>query len=96
MKVQEKVLEVWKLLSSRERRIVRNRAKVATDAALRNHCKIVLSLVADNGARAIAKSGLCSTSQVYRVAQRFVDEGPAGLVDQREGNGETKDDELYH
>jgi len=95
MKVQEKVLEVWKLLSSRERRIVRNRAKVATDAALRNHCKIVLSLVADNGARAIAKSGLCSTSQVYRVAQRFVDEGPAGLVDQREGNGETKADELY-
>jgi hypothetical protein len=31
MKVQEKVLEVEKLLSSRERRIVRDRAKVDTD-----------------------------------------------------------------
>jgi transposase len=38
---------------------------------------------------------LCSTSQVYRVAQRFVDEGPAGLVDRREDNGETKADERY-
>jgi transposase len=95
MKVQARVLGAWKLLSSRERRTVRSRAKVATDAALRNHAKIILSLVAGNGARTIAKSGLCSTSQVYRVAQRFVDEGPAGLVDQREDNGETKADEHY-
>lgn len=95
MKVQERVLEVWKSLTHRERRMVRNRAKVAVDATLRNHCKIILSLVAGNGARAIAKSGLSSISQVYRVAHRFVDQGPPGLVDQREDNGETKADERY-
>jgi len=95
MKVQEKVLEVWKSLSRRERRMVRNRAKVAVDATLRNHCKIVLSLVAGNGARAIAKLGLGSSSQVYRVAERFVEEGPPGLVDHREDNGETKADEYF-
>jgi transposase len=75
--------------------MVRNQAKVAVNAVLRNHCKIILSLVAGKGACAIGKSGLCSTSQVYRVAERFVEEGPSGLVDQREDNGETKADELY-
>jgi hypothetical protein len=90
MKVQERVLEVWKSLSRGERRMVRNRAKVAVSATLRNHCKVVLSLVAGNGARAIAKLGLGSSSQVYRVAERFVEEGPPGLVDYREDNGETK------
>ena len=95
MKVQDKVLKVWKSLLPRERRMVRNRAKVALDATLRNHCKIVLSLVAGNGARAIAKSGLASSSQVYRVAERFVEEGPAGLADRREENGQTKVDERY-
>lgn len=95
MKVQERVLEVWKSLSSRERRMVRNRAKVSVDPTLRNHCKIIRSLVAGNGARGIAKSGLCSTSQVYRVAERFVDQGPPGLVDGREDNGKTKADEFY-
>ena len=43
----------------------------------------------------LPKTGLCSTSQVYRVAQRFVEEGPPGLVDQREDNGDTKADEYY-
>ena len=95
MKVQHKVLEVWKSLTVRERRMIRNRAKVAMNVMLRNHCKIILSLVAGNGARAIAKAGLSSTSQVYRVAYRFVEEGPSGLADRREDNGETKADEYY-
>jgi len=95
MKVQAKVLQVWKSLSIRQRRMVQNRARVAMDVVLRNHAKIILSLVAGHGARAIAKAGLCSTSQVYRVAERFVDDGPAGLVDRREDNGQTKADEEY-
>lgn len=95
MKVQEKVLKVWKSLSTRERRMMRNRAKVAVNATVRNHCKIILSLVTGKGARAIEASGLCSTSQVYRVAERFVEHGPPGLADQREDNGETKADEDY-
>jgi len=95
MNVQEKVLRVWRLLSLRERRMVRKRAKYCVDAGLRNRCKVVLSLVAGNGARGIVKLGLCSVSQVYRVAERFVEDGPAGLADRREDNGETKADESY-
>ena len=95
MNIQDKVLNVWKRLSRCERRMVRNRAKVAMDATLRNHCKVILRLVAGHGARAIGKTGLCSTSQVYRVAERFIQEGLPGLVDQREDNGETKADEFY-
>lgn len=95
MTVQERVVRVWKSLSSRERRLVRNMAKSCLDPLLRNHCKVVLSLVAGKGARAIAKSGLCSASQVYRVAERFVQEGPPGLGDRREDNGATKADESY-
>jgi transposase len=95
MKVQEKVLVAWQSISRPERRMVRNRAKNCVDAGLRNRCKVVLSLVAGNGARAIAKLGLCSVSQVYRVAERFVEYGPSGLADQREDNGETKADEWY-
>lgn len=95
MKIQEQVLAAWKSLSHRERRVVRGRAKHCIDAGLRNRCKVILSLVAGNGARTIAKLGLCSTSQVYRVAERFVQSGLVGLADQREDNGQTKADERY-
>jgi transposase len=95
MKIQSRVLNVWQRLSRSERRLVRSRAKNCCDAHLRNHCKVILSLVGGNGARAIAKVGLCSISQVYRVAHRFVEHGPAGLADQREDNGDTKADEYF-
>jgi len=95
MKIQEQVLQTWKSLSYRERRVVRGRAKNCIDAGLRNRCKVVRSLVAGNGARAIAKLGLSSISQVYRVAERFVESGLPGLADQREDNGQPKADEGY-
>lgn len=95
MKIQEQVLAAWKSLSRRERRNVRNRAKHCIDAGLRNRCKVIMSLVSGNGARAIAKLGLCSTSQVYRVAERFAQSGLVGLADHREDNGQIKADERY-
>lgn len=95
MKVQARVLKAWKSLTSRQRCMISRQAKVATDASLRNHCKIIVSLVQGNGARAIARTGLCSASQVYRVAERFISEGPAGLADRREDNGNTKADERF-
>lgn len=95
MKIQHRVLEVWKSLTRRERSLLRRRAKYAPSGVLRTHCKIVLSFVAGNGARAVAKLGLCSASQAYRVAERFIEEGPAGLADRREDNGESKADEEY-
>jgi len=95
MNVQSRVLRVWKSLSSRERRMLRNQAKAVTDAVLRDHCRIIQRLAQGNSPYAIAKSGLCSSSQVYRVAARFVERGLSGLGDRREDNGETKADEDY-
>ena len=37
----------------------------------------------------------CSLSQVYRVAERFVQEGAIGVADRREDNGQMKVDEMY-
>lgn len=95
MKVQEQVLQAWKLLDRTDRRWVRNRAKCACDPLIRGHCKILLSLVAGKGPSVIASSGVCSASQVYRVAHRFVEEGLTALADKREDNGQTKVDEHY-
>lgn len=95
MKVQERVLSIWKSLSPRGRRMLQSQAKAAADATLRGRCRVILSLVRGQGARAIAAAGLGSISQVYRVAARFIEQGPAGLADRREDNGETKADEHY-
>ena len=43
----------------------------------------------------IAKGGLCAKSQVYRVADRFIEHGPVGLADRREDNGENKVVDTY-
>lgn len=95
MKVQKQVVRVWQSLLPRERRIMRTKAKGCPDAVVRNHCKIVVSLAAGNSPAKIAASGLCSASQVYRIAHRFVERGLAGLADGREDNGETKADEHF-
>ena len=95
MKVQRTVLKVWQTLSRRERRVIRVKAKSCPDAVLRNGCKIIVSLVAGNSPTAIAASGCFSSSQVYRIANRFVEHGSPGLADGREDNGETKADEHY-
>jgi transposase len=54
-----------------------------------------LSLVQGNGPQQIRQTGLGSVSQVYRVAERFVEEGPAGMADKREDNGEAKVTEAF-
>lgn len=95
MKVQERVVKVWQSLSRRERRVLRSKAKGCPDGVLRNHCKIIVSLVAGNTPTTIAASGCFSSSQVYRTAGRFVEQGLSGLADGREDNGQTKADEYY-
>ena len=95
MSVQSRVFRAWKLLTNRERRMLQSKARHCPDALTRNRCKIVQSLAAGNRPSAIADSGLCSSSQVYRVAERFVEQGPAGLADRREDNGEHKAEEAY-
>lgn len=95
MKVQERVLRVWESLCRRERRIVRGKAKNCPDAVVRNRCKIIVSLVTGNSPAAMANSGCFSSSQVYRIANRFVEQGICGLADGREDNGDTKADEHF-
>ena len=60
------------------------------DAVLRCRCKVILGLVQGKSPTIIAAGGLCSASQVYRVAHRFLGQGLAGLADRREDNGEHK------
>lgn len=95
MNVCQKVQRVWKQLSKRERRVLKAFAKGSPDAGVRCRAKIVLSLVQNRSAREIHQGGLCSLSQVYRVAERFVEEGALGLSDRREDNGEAKVTEGY-
>ena len=95
MNVQVQVQQIWRALSRCERKAIRAFAKGSLDAGLRCHCKIVLSLVQGNIPAAIAKSGLCSASQLYRVARRFLDDGLSGLADRQEDNGQPKVTEAY-
>ena len=62
----------------------------ASDAVMRCRCKIILRLVQAKAPAMIAQGGLCAKSQVYRVADRFIEHGPVGLADKREDNGENR------
>ncbi len=95
MCVSTKVLVVWRGLSRRDRRIMKALSRGSPDAVLRCRCKVILTLVQGKTTTMIRDGGLCSSSQVYRVADRFIEQGPQGLPDQREDNGENKVTELY-
>ena len=62
---------------------------------MRCRCKIILSVVQGKTPTMIAEGGLCARSQVYRVAEWFIEHGPAGLADRREDNGENKVTDAY-
>jgi transposase len=67
----------------------------AWHAVMRCRCKIILGLVQGKTPTMIAQGGLCAKSQVYRVADRFMEHGLVGLADRREDNGETKVTDAY-
>ena len=62
---------------------------------LRCRCKVIVSLVQGKSSATLVRGGLCSESQVYRVAARFVEQGPLGMADRREDNGDHKINESY-
>jgi transposase len=95
MDVRGKVLCVWGRLLYRERRVLRSFARNSPDAGVRCHAKIILSLVQGKSAAQIHQGGLCAVSQVYRIADRFVEDGLPGLADRREDNGDSKITEEY-
>jgi transposase len=93
--IQAKVIHTWQTLTNRQRKELRRLAKRAKDAGMRCRCKIVLALVQGTTPTRIAQGGLGAKSQVYRVAERFMEYGLAGLADRREDNGERKITEGY-
>jgi len=95
MKLRSEVQQVWQRQSSRERKIIRSYARGAQDAGLRLRCKIIVALIQGNRPADVIRSGMTSSSQVYEVMHRFVDEGLLGLADRREDNGEPKVTEEY-
>ena len=93
--IQAKVIQTWQNLSRRERKEIRRRSIRSSDAVMRCRCKIILSLVQGKTPTMIAQGGLCAKSQVYRVADRFIEHGLVGLADRREDNGENKVTDTY-
>jgi hypothetical protein len=93
--IRAAVVSAWQRLKIAERREMRRRGLRASDAVMRCRCKIILALVQGKTPTMIADGGLCAKSQVYRIAGRFLEHGPAGLADRREDNGSTKVDEAY-
>ena len=88
--IPAKVIGAWQKLSATQRKELRRLAMRAKDAGMRCRCKLVLALVQGKIPTMIARGGLCVKSQVYRVAERFIESGLAGLADRREDNGEPK------
>lgn len=95
MKVVDKVRAAWRWLSARERRGIRNLGFTSQDAVLRCRCKVISALGQNRTPSEIVRGGLCSSSQLYRVAERFVEHGLPGLSDAREDNGEPKVTDEY-
>jgi transposase len=93
--IQAKVIHAWQALTYGQRKEVRRLAKRAKDAGMRCRCKMVLALVQGTTPTRIAQGGLGAKSQVYRVAERFIEHGLTGLADRREDNGERKVTEAY-
>jgi len=95
MKLRSRVQQAWQDLSRRERSTIRSRAKLASDAGMRVRCKIVLALIQGSSPAAVVRSRMISSSLVYQVMHRFIEQGLLGLADRREDNGETKITEEY-
>jgi transposase len=65
------------------------------DARVRVHFLIMINLLNHRSARQTAAALGIHNTTVYRVAQRFLEQGEWGLWDAREDNGSNKLDESY-
>jgi len=90
MSIVSEVGSAWKRLSKKERGWLVSESIRGNEANWRIRCKIIRNLA--RGEKVVKISSIlgCSRSEVYRVARRFIDQGPAGLVDRREDNGDPK------
>lgn len=90
MDIVSEVGVVWKRLSKEERDWLISESFRGDEVGWRMRCKIIRNLVRGESAERISSILGCSRSHVYRVAWRFIEAGPAGLVDRREDNGDPK------
>ena len=90
MTIRARVVQAWQRLTQRQRQIIRHKSQRSGVAVCRLRCKIILSLVQGKTPTQMAVGGLCSVSQVYRVAHLFLTEGLPGMADKREDNGPHK------
>jgi transposase len=74
---------------------LRRHLRACRDARLRIRYLIVIALANGQRPAQVANTLQVHRSTVYRVAQRFREQGEAGLFDRREDNGEAKVDEAY-
>jgi transposase len=93
MKIVQKVQNKWQRFREKRRKIIRSKAKGATDGLVRCRAQIVIALVQGKRVQEIAGILQCSTSHVYNTAGRFLEHGEAGLIDRREDNGQRKTNE---
>ena len=75
--------------------LLRQRARECDDARLRTCYLIILNLVEGRTQEHTAQVLGVSRTTVWRVAERFREQGEVGLLDRREDNGELKLDERY-
>jgi len=95
MQLRVQVQQAWQKLSSRERKLIRSYSRGSPHAGLRVRCKIVLVLVRGSSPTDLIRSGMATSSFVYDVMHRFIDQALLGLADRREDNGESKVTEEY-
>jgi transposase len=95
MTVRSQVVQAWQRLTPRVRQIIKKKSMRSGDAVSRLRCKIIMGLVQGKSPTRLVHGGLCSESQVYRVAHRFIAEGLQVAADRREDNGEHKVDARY-
>lgn len=95
MKIVQEVVRIWKSLTRKIRRWMISEAMHAQDAGWLMRCKIIRNLARGESPTTIHRILGCGRSQVYRVAGRFIEHGPDGLVDHREDNGDSKVDGQY-
>lgn len=77
-------------LSSREKRNLEQCMRNCKEAQLKTRYLIVLNLAEGFSPTKTAKAHKVARSTVYRVAERFRQQGEAGLIDQRQENGTKK------
>ncbi len=95
MSVHAQVVRAWQRLAPRQRQIIRHQSIRSGLAVSRLRSKIIMGLVQGRTPSRLVAGGLCSASQVYRVAHRFIEQGLQAIADRREDNGETKVDRRY-